>query len=369
MKKFITFIIVLLVQLSIIYGLYRWYVGDKAEAEKQPQSSIKEKTGQTANVNKKEKVSPTEKKSIKKIPEKVSEQTKPSKTTIKDEHKNKETSKPLIFRYTEWGNIPSLPESKLARTGILVDIDKRTVLWSKSCRRSVPIASMTKMMTALLAFEEIKNNPDINLNTVIKVTKEAYRIGGSQVWLDPRESFTMKQLLKTIMIKSANDSAYLVAQFLGHGDVDIFVNEMNEKADMIGMSNAHFSNPDGLPEKYSSDDNRATAEGLVFLAEHLMKYPLAMKWAKTKIDWFRQNSKNPTMLVNTNHLVRDRVKGVNGLKTGYTSRAGFCLTATCTRGHTTLIAVVTGFKNRKARDRFTTALISWGFRKNARISK
>jgi serine-type D-Ala-D-Ala carboxypeptidase (penicillin-binding protein 5/6) len=366
MRKFITFSIVLLIQLSIIYGLYRWYVGDKHETVTADQSTTAHSSSSKKATEEKQKKTVSPKQSVIEKSNKSKSTDSINKTEIA---KNTFLSKPFVYRYATWGNISALPNSKLAGTGILVNVDSGNVLWAKNCRKSVPIASMTKMMTALLAFEATENNPDINLNTEIQVTKEAYKIGGSQVWLDPRESFTLKELLKTIMIKSANDSAYLVAQFIGGGDVSTFVQAMNEKAKKIGMPNAHFSNPDGLPERYSADDNRATAEGLVFLAEHLRQYPLADKWAKTKIAWFRKDSKNPTMLVTTNHLIRDGVTGVTGMKTGYTVHSGFCLTATCTRGEKNLVAVVTGFKSRKARDSFVKQLLNWGYKKDSQLNK
>ena len=374
MRKFLTFFIVLIIQLSIIYGLYCWYVSDHEESAK-PDKKTTTEIQKEITAKKLEPVKKTEKiEQSPKAEKKIVSATPTSEPTVSrtGEMKTDNTitvnaSKPLMYKYTDWGDISSLPDCKLTKTGILVNINTRRVLWAKNCRKSVPIASMTKMMTALIAFETIQNDPDINLNTVVQVTKEAYKIGGSQVWLDPRESFTLKELLKTVMIKSANDSAYLIAQYLGGGDIASFIAKMNTTAKEIGMPNAHFSNPDGLPEKYASEDNRATAEGLAFLAEHLMKYPLAVKWASTRIDYFRENSKNPTMLVNTNGLVRKNVTGVNGMKTGYTSRAGFCLTCTCTRGGKTLVGVVTGFKSSKARDKYMQELLSWGFKKDARI--
>ena len=353
MRKFLTFIIVLFVQLGIIFGLYTWYVSGNSETEPAPTAQTVQKENSISGKN--DKSSAPQKTEVAQSPIHENEplpsvrktesvKTKTAAATVPVTKKAEATqaktqidarpsidsssvkgigmqeSKPLLYRYTAWGNIPSLASSRLAKTGILVNIDDRRVLWAKNCRKPVPIASMTKMMTTLLAFEAINSNPNINLNTMIKVTNEAYQIGGSQVWLDPRESFTLKELLKSIMIKSANDSAYLVAQYLGGGDVANFVNKMNVIAKEIGMPNAHFSNPDGLPEKYAADDNKATAEGLIFLAEHLRQYPLAVKWASTKIAWFREGSKNPTMLVNTNHLIRDHVNGVNGMKTGYIKR-------------------------------------------------
>ena len=372
MRKFITFTIVLLIQLGIIYGLYCWYVGDKNKPEPVKQSAVT-KTNNDQTVEKKieqEPVAETKETTSGKPSKNLQTNTaKPIQPANISKNSKNNLSKPLIYKYAEWGDIPSLPNSKLAVTGILVNVDTRRVLWAKNCRKSVPIASMTKMMTGLLAFEAIENNPNINLNTEIQVTNEAYKIGGSQVWLDPRESFTLKELLKTVMIKSANDSAYLVAQYLGGGDISTFINKMNKKAKEIGMPNAHFSNPDGLPEKYAADDNRATAEGLVFLAEHLRQYSLADKWAKTKIAYFREDSKKPTMLVNTNHLIRDGVTGVTGMKTGYITRSGFCLTVTCTRGGKNMIGAVTGFKSRKARDLFVKQLLDWGYKEDAKINR
>ena len=237
------------------------------------------------------------------------------------------------------------------------------VLWAKQCRKSIPIASMTKMLTVLMAFESIDRNEDVSLDTVIPVTVEAYKIGGSQVYLDPREEFPLRELLKTIMISSANDSAYLVAQYLGGGDVNAFVEAMNERAKELGMPNAHFSNPDGLPEKYAAEDNKATAEGLVFLAEKLLAYNQVIDWATTSVDEFRTGTKKPMMLVNTNRLVREKVKGITGMKTGYIRRSGFCLTATCERDGKRLIAVVTGFKSSKSRNEFVKNLLNWGYKR------
>ncbi|MCP4181335.1 MAG: D-alanyl-D-alanine carboxypeptidase [bacterium] len=364
MRKFITFCIVLLIQLSIIYGIYRWYVS--YETDKDTATAVKEKIEPAVENNLKQ----IDKKII---PEKKQVIENKQKTQIK-KTENKTLSfsidkpgKPYTYRYADWGNISSLPLSKLARTGILVNIDTGNVLWAKKCRTPVPIASMTKMMTILLVMEEVKNNPDFSLNTEIQVTNEAYKIGGSQVYLDPREKFTVKQLLKAVIIKSANDSAYLLAQYLGGGDVNSFVAKMNKKAKEIGMPNAHYSNPDGLPEKYSSNDNKATAEGLVFLAERLLQFPLVVKDAQTKLGYFREGSKKPMMLINTNKLVRSGFPGITGMKTGYIRRSGFCLTATCERGGKRLVAVVTGFKSSKDRDKFVKQLLNWGYKRNAEI--
>ncbi len=365
MKKFFTFLIVLIIQIGVIYGLYRWYVSydsnslniessDTGNSALQPPFQARQNDAAELK-----KILPQKNTNT----SKTSQADKKVKENIQTAKTNPDSS--LNFQYAVWGDIPSLKRSKMAKTGILVDINTRKVLWAKKCRKSVPIASMTKMMTVLLVLEDINKNNEITLNTVIPVTNEAYKIGGSQVYLDPREKFPLKELLKTIMISSANDSAFLLAQYFGNGDVNTFVKVMNKKVKELNMPNAHFSNPDGLPEKYSGEDNKATAEGLVFLAEQLLKYPMVSKWATTRLDYFRKNTKKPMMLVNTNHLVRDKFNGITGMKTGYIRRSGFCLTATCDRGGKKLIAVATGFKNGKERNKFIKNLLNWGYKRLA----
>ena len=299
---------------------------------------------------------------------------KVKRTTVKTKS-NTNFGKPLDYRKAINGTIRELPASKLPTAGILVDMNTRKVLWCKNPRKAVPIASMTKMMTILLAIEDISNpRNNIDTETVIKVTREASAIGGSQIFLDPRESLKLGNLLKAIAIKSANDAAYLVGQYLGHGDINIFVKRMNARAKQLGMKNTHFNNPNGLPEKTSSRDNKSTPEDLVILAERLLQYPDVTKLTSTYLTYLtgRYNYKTKkydgkTQLVNTNRLVQSNsknggVSGVDGMKTGFINRAGFCSTVTCKRGGRRLISVVMGFKSSKtARDPFVRSLLNWGY--------
>jgi len=388
MRKFSTFLIVLIIQIAIIYGLYKWYVSYEDETlQVEASNNYSKPTLDTTNVPKQKDILPTKAitnsnqkidhslideiiETANNMPKKgeANKKTSTKENVVAQTDKTKDDKiaswKPLIYKDADWNDISTLKRSKGAYTGILVDINTRKVLWAKKCRKSVSIASMTKMMTVLLTFKAIQKGA-ISLNTVIPVTNEAYRIGGSQVWLDPREKFSLKELLKTVMISSANDSSYLIAQYLGDGDVNNFVKKMNIKAKEIHMPNAHFSNPDGLPETYATNDNRATAEGLVFLAEKLLQYPLVGKWATTKLDYFRENTKKEIMLTNTNRLVRENFPGITGMKTGYIRRSGFCLTATCNRNGQKLIAVVTGFKSSRERNKFVGNLLNWGYKKLA----
>ena len=270
-------------------------------------------------------------------------------------------SDPLNFRKAVVGNIKELPQSRSVNAGILVDSKTRQVLWSKNSKKAVPIASMTKMMTVLLVCEDIKNGK-ITPKTTIKVTKKAASIGGSDVWLDPRETFPLNELMKAVVIKSANDAAYLVAENIGGGDVEKFVQRMNSKAAEMGLNSIHFSNPHGLPNK-KGKDNAASCEDMVFIAEKLLQYPEIIKLSSTKIAYLpRKIGKvKKTMLLNTNKLVRTKCKGVDGLKTGYTRNAGSCITVTCKRNGRRLIMVLAGCKGSKLRDSFAVKLLDWGY--------
>ena len=249
-------------------------------------------------------------------------------------------------------NLPIANVSQIP-SGILVEPETGKILWSKLSNKPMEIASMTKMMTVLLAFEAIDKG-EISLNDRLYVSKATARIGGSQVYLDPKENFTLSEILKTIMIVSANDSAYLIAEKLGNGNVDAFVKQMNEKAKELGMKSTHFYNPHGLPEK-GSKDNKSSAYDLAILAGKLLEYPLVMKWADTWTDDFRGGK---FKLVNHNKLVKT-VKGVDGMKTGYYRQAGFCVTVTAKRNGRRFIEVIIGAKTKKLRNRFAAKLLDW----------
>nr|HPN85018.1 D-alanyl-D-alanine carboxypeptidase family protein [Victivallales bacterium] len=284
--------------------------------------------------------------------------------------------KDFVFNYngSVFGNIPELPTSAKATTGILVELDSGNVLWAKAPKRGVPIASMTKMMTSLLAFEDLKNRSDISLESPIQVSKTAMMIGGSQLYLDIRETFPLGDLLKAVMIMSANDASELVAEFLSGGNTYEFIARMNRRAQELKMPMTKFYNPHGLPGDSAAEDNISSPEGMVILAKELLEYPQAVEWASTKIDKLpRQNLKNPSvpkepsMLKNHNRLI-GVCPGVNGMKTGFIRRSGFCVTVTCERGGKKMAAVVTGFKTQKERDAFVMKLLDWGYKRSANSS-
>ncbi len=251
-----------------------------------------------------------------------------------------------------------LPKEAGCATGILVEPATRRVLWAKLAEKPVPIASMTKMMTLLLAEEAIAEGR-IARTAVIPVSVAAYEIGGSQVWLDPKESFPLGELLKAVAIKSANDAAYLVGEALGRGDIAAFVARMNARARDLGMAHTTFYDAHGLGDAQKRN-NISSAHDMVLLGERLLAYPEAMRLAATRMDSFRDGK---TMLKNHNNLVFQRVKGVDGLKTGYTNASGYCVTFSCERGGRRLLGCVTGFRSARDRDTFCKALLDWGYTK------
>ena len=283
-------------------------------------------------------------------------------------HLNPNFGKPFTYTNAIKGNIASIPDSDEIAAGILVDLDTRQVLWAKDAKSALPIASMSKMMTMLIAFEDVleaKNG--LTLDTQIKVTPAATKIGGSQVYLDPKETFTLRELLQAVAIKSANDAAYLVAEHIGNGDVHAFVQRMNARAKALGMNSTVFHNPHGLPEKPSSMDNVSSPEDMAILAEHILEHKQLMEWASTWLTDFRpEGTKGHMQITNHNHLVPgspEACTGVDGLKTGFINRSGFCITVTCKRGDKRTVAVVMGSPTWKGREIFVKKLLDWGYRR------
>lgn len=254
--------------------------------------------------------------------------------------------------------------------GIVVDWSARTVLWKKQDEKAVPIASLTKMMTVLMLMETLEKDPALTLQTPVQVTKESSLVGGRQVWLDSHETFTLDELLKCTLIFSANDAAYLIGQFLAGGDCTTFVSRMNSHARELGLQHFTFHNPNGLPEGPQELENTGCARELSYLAGRLLDYPAVLKWSQTKNETLASPRRKPaTMLTSTNKLL-GTVPGVNGMKTGFTDDAGWCMAATCTRGGRTVIVVVTGCKEVNTanglvgRNALVASLVNWAYDQN-----
>lgn len=273
----------------------------------------------------------------------------------------------FIYRNAIQGNLPAVPETSEIRAGILVNLNTRQVLWSKNPRQGYPIASMTKMMTLLLAAEAMERNPKLDRDTPVKVTLAASKIGGSQVWLDPRETFPLGELLKAVAIKSANDAAYLVAEYINDGDVAGFVGRMNRRARELRMPSTAFVNPYGLKAE-DGKNSISSAEGMAILAEYILEYPDIMALCSTRAAKFRPDgAKGQLQLTSTNHLL-NRCSGVDGLKTGYIKESGYCITVTCLRGGKRMVAVVMGSPSSAKRNAAVAKLLDWGYKRDTELN-
>lgn len=279
--------------------------------------------------------------------------------------------RPYDYSSAVIGSIPGFRKGRPGTAGIIVDLNTRKVLWCKNAEKAFPIASMTKLMTVLVAYEMTQDpRSGVTLDTQVKVTVAAYKVGGSQVWLDPKESFTLRELMMAASIQSANDAAYLIAEFLGNGDVNLFVRKMNAKAAELGMKHTIFRNPHGLPGKKAAEDNVSSPEDMVRLAEATLLHPQLMEWASTwKAPFRKPGTKGYLEMRNHNHLIPGgnmRSPGVDGLKTGFINRSGYCLAVSCLRGDRRVVGIVMGHPTWKERDQFVISLLDWGY---ARIAK
>jgi len=278
-------------------------------------------------------------------------------------------AKKLVLDYSKAvrGKIPKVTGLTDSASGILLDLDTGRVLWEKNSSRSFPIASMSKLMTMLIAAEKAQDGtlPD-GFNTRIAVTREAAKVPPSKVNLAVGETFTLRELLTASAVKSANDAAWLIGQHLGGGNIDTFIAMMNKRAAELGMKNTVFFNPHGLPGPSKTKDNRSSAADMVILCCEFMRHKELCELTSLRTAEFRKPGDKGYMKFNNhNNLLpgaRYGTKGVNGLKTGYTSRAGFCLAVSCSRSGRNLLAIVTGFPDLKGRDTFARTLLDWGYK-------
>ena len=279
--------------------------------------------------------------------------------------KNPLFGSPLDYSTALRGNIPAktVPGSSGARSGIIVDMDSRRVLWEKNSSAPVPIASMAKMMTMLIVMEQLEKRPEIGINTPVPVTQTARNVPRTGVlFLAPGEKFTVQELMIATAVKSANDAATLLAEYFA-GNVPGFVSLMNNKAASLRLRNTRFINPCGLPE--GKNNSLGSAADMVLLGEQLLQYPLLMQWCNIKSSSIRNGK---TIFVNTNKLVNPRYPGVDGLKTGYIRAAGSCLTFSALRNGRRIIGCVTGFKSSRDRDRFCRRLLDWAYKQPSKVT-
>ena len=238
------------------------------------------------------------------------------------------------------------------RAAILVDQDTGTVLYENNADEQVPIASITKVMTLLLTFEAIHNG-QLTLETTVPVSEHAYHMGGSQIWLEPGERFTLDEMIKAICVSSANDAAVAVAELVG-GSEPAFVERMNARAAELGMKHTTFHNACGL----DTEGHLSTARDVAVMSCQILNTcPEILHYTGIWTDSLRNGQ---TQLVNTNKLLK-RYSGITGLKTLPTGGAGVCISASATRDGLTLIAVILGAPSSAERFQAATALLDYGF--------
>ncbi len=249
----------------------------------------------------------------------------------------------------------SEPPSVQAKAAELIDANSGQVLFSKNARQKLPMASVTKLMTLYLAVKAIESH-QVRLSDWVPADETAYRIKGSQIWLEPGERLSVDQMLKAIAVGSANDAAYALGSYLA-GSEAAFVQRMNQTAQHLGMHDTHFTNSHGLhaPDHYTS------AHDLALLSQHAVKMPLLLHYTSMWEDRSIRNGKGGTLwLVNHNRLLK-QYPGADGLKTGFTNEAGYCLAATARQNNTRMIVTLLGEPTGKARIQDASALMSWGF--------
>ena len=235
---------------------------------------------------------------------------------------------------------------------ILIDEDTGTVLYEKNADQQRPIASITKVMTLLLTFEALSAGR-ISLEDTVPVSEHAYHMGGSQIWLEPGEQMTLNDMLKAICISSANDAAVAVAEFVA-GSESAFVEQMNARAAALGLANTHFENACGL----DAENHLSTARDVAVMSrEMLLHHAEVRNYCSIWMDTLRGGA---TQLVNTNKMLKT-YPGITGLKTGTTSKAGVCISASAERNGLRLIAVVLGANSGKERFEAAAALLDYGF--------
>lgn len=241
-----------------------------------------------------------------------------------------------------------------AKSAILIEATTGKVLFEKNIDEKYAPASMTKMMSLLLIMENIDNR-NLRMDEVIRVSKYASSMGGSQIFLEENEEMKVEDLLKGITIGSANDATVALAERIG-GSETAFVEMMNKKAKELGLKNTSFKNTTGLDEA----NHYSTSHDMAIIAKELVKHKKILEFSSIYETYLRTDTEDKFWLVNTNKLVRF-YPGVDGLKTGYTEEAGYCLTATINKDNMRLIAVVMGEPTSNIRNSEMSTLLDYGY--------
>ncbi|AST92322.1 MULTISPECIES: D-alanyl-D-alanine carboxypeptidase family protein [Sutcliffiella] len=265
----------------------------------------------------------------------------------------------IIFTFSAFGTIVSAEESGVqlvdtAKSAMLIERDTGQVLFEKNGNEKLPPASMTKIMTMLLIMEAIDKG-ELTWDEKIRTSEHAASMGGSQIFLEPGEEMTTDEMVRGIAIASGNDASVAMAERIA-GSEEAFVQLMNDKVKELGLKDTKFQNPTGLPAK----EHYSTAYDMAIIAKELLKYEDITKYTGKYEDYLRENTDKKFWLVNTNRLVKF-YPGVDGLKTGFTQEAKYCLTATAKKDDMRVIAVVFGAPTPKDRNAQISKMLDFAF--------
>lgn len=262
-----------------------------------------------------------------------------------------------IWAEEKTGQSPNAIQPELAAnamSAVLMDADTGTIIYEKNSHTKLPPASITKVMTMLLTMEAIDEGR-LKLTDKVRTSEYAASMGGSQIFLEVGEELTVDEMLKGIAMASGNDASVAIAEKIA-GSEQAFVQMMNDKVKELGLKDTNFVNCNGLP----AENHYSSAYDIAMISRELLKYGDITKYTGAYQDYLRQNSQKPFWLVNTNKLVRFYT-GADGLKTGYTSEAKFCLSATAVRDDLRAIAVVLGEPNTKTRNSEVSGMFDYMF--------
>ena len=243
-----------------------------------------------------------------------------------------------------------------ARSAILMEVSTGKIIYEKNSNEKFAPASVTKVMTMLLNMEHIDSGK-IKFDDKVTVSENAKKMGGSSMLLDTGEVRTVEDLIKGIGIASGNDAAVAMAEYLG-GSESNFVDMMNDRAKELGMVNTTFKNCTGLPV----DGHISTAYDISIMSRELLKHPDILKYTSTYMETISEGRKTPIELVNHNKLVRF-FQGCDGLKTGFTNEAKYCISATAVKDGVRVLSVIMGAPTYKIRNRDASMLMNYGFSK------
>lgn len=240
------------------------------------------------------------------------------------------------------------------KSAILIEASTGKILYQKNAHDRYAPASMTKIMSMILIMEAIENGK-LKWNDTLVASEYAASMGGSQIFLQPNEKMSVKDLFKAVAIGSANDATVVFAETIA-GTEKKFVEKMNAKAKELGLKDTNFKNAVGLDEA----NHYSSAYDMSVMARELVKHEKIFEFTTIYEDYLRQNTDNKFWLVNTNKLIKT-YDGADGLKTGYTKEAGYCLTATANKNRMRLIATIMGASDSKKRNSNMATLLDYGF--------